>query len=90
MCVMSNDPADLVEMTTQAAGGISFALGQDFNRVETPERMAWVFFLLRYIKDSDERFPMGKWATIQSIEAQLEKAASDAVEEMGVACTEVE
>ena len=60
------------------ADGIGLALDQDFNRVELPERMAWVVLLLRKIEDNETYFPSGKWATIQFIESQLEKAASQA------------
>ena len=55
-----------------AVEGMEKALGQDFNKIETPERMAWIVWLLKKVEDTDEFFPMGKWATIQDIEQQLE------------------
>lgn len=66
---------DQINLSSQAAEGISFALDQDFNRVETPERMAWIVLLMRKLPDIETYFPMGKWATIQSIEQQLAAAA---------------
>ena len=66
---------DQINITSRAAEGIGFALDQDFGRVETPERMAWVVLLMKQLQDTEEYFPLGKWATIQAIEAQLEKAS---------------
>ena len=71
---------DQINLTSKAAEGMECALDQDFNRVETPERMAWIALLLRRIVDTEEFFPMGKWATIQSIESQLNAAADQWVE----------
>ena len=65
---------DQINITSMAADGMGLALGQDFNRVESPERMAWIVLLLKHIEDTGEHFPHGKWATIQSIEVQLEHA----------------
>ena len=66
---------DQINLTSRAVDGIERALDQDFCRAESPERMAWVALQLRYVEDTEDFFPMGKWATIQSIESQLEKAA---------------
>lgn len=44
--------------------------------------MAWLWFVLRELEDSDSRFPRGKWATIQHIQDQLERAARDVAEGM--------
>jgi len=66
---------DQINLTSQAIVGMERALAEDFGHVEFPERMAWIVLQLRYIEDTEEFFPMGKWATIQSIESQLEKAA---------------
>jgi hypothetical protein len=38
-------------------------------------QMAWLVLVLRHLPDSEATFPHGKWATIQSIEAQLDDAA---------------
>ena len=66
---------DQINLTSQAIEGMERALAEDFGHVEVPERMAWIVLQLRYIEDTEDFFPMGKWATIQSIESQLEKAA---------------
>jgi len=65
---------DHVALTQSAADGIGLALDQDFNKVESLERMAWIVLLLKRVEDKDEFFPMGKWTTIQSIEQQLDNA----------------
>jgi len=66
---------DQINLSSRTAEGIGLALGQDFNKVETPERMAWIVLILRHVEDTDKFFPPGKWATIQAIEEQLDKAA---------------
>ena len=66
---------DTIKLTSFTAEGLERALGQDFHRHELPDRMAWVVWQLKEIEDKPEFFPCGKWATIQEIERQLEKAA---------------
>ena len=73
---------DQINLSSQVADGIGLALDQDFNRVELPERMAWVVLLLQKIKDNKKYFPMGKWATIQLIESQLDVAANRLIQSM--------
>jgi len=73
---MQENQINLMSMT---AKGISLCLNQDFNRIETPERMAWIVLLLKRVDDTEEFFPFGKRATIQNIEAQLEKAANHTI-----------
>ena len=51
----------------------SLGLG-DFTESESPERMAEVARVLRQLDDGPGRFPHGKWATIQSIEQQVDEA----------------
>ena len=68
---------DSVNLSSIAAGGISLGINQDMLRVETPERMAWIVWLLKTLDDTEDVFPLGKWATIQNIEAQLEQIALD-------------
>ena len=70
---------DIIEISNKVAEALSIALGQDFNRVEQPERMAWVILVMKKLPDSEVTFPHGKWATIQAIENQLERAACDKV-----------
>ena len=73
---------DSIELSHAVADGLSLALDQDFYRFELPERMAWMVLVLRKLEDKDEWFPRGKWATLQNIEAQLETAAKEFVEEL--------
>ena len=73
---------DQINLSSKAADGIGLALDQDFSRVELPDRMAWVVLLLRKIEDNENYFPMGKWATIQSIESQLDAAANQLIQSM--------
>jgi hypothetical protein len=53
------------------------AFAKTYYNNETPERMAWVYFLIRKLPDKPEWFPRGKWATIQHIEGQLDSIAED-------------
>lgn len=69
---------DTIRLSSETTEGIGRALGQDFCRCETPERMAWIVLLLRVTDDRPAFFPAGKWATIQAIESQLAKAAKQA------------
>ena len=64
---------DGISMLPRTAEAISYALNQDINTLENPERMAWIALLLRRLPD--EIFPFGKWATIQEIERQLNECA---------------
>lgn len=66
---------DSVELSPAVANGLSLALKQDFYAFETPERMAFIVLVLRFIKDDETFFPCGKWATIQNIQRQLEDIA---------------
>lgn len=74
---------DTIEISQIVADALSKVLGQDFNRIEQPERMAWIVLILRKLPDSEENFPHGKWATIQNIESQLDKAATDKISCLG-------
>ena len=65
---------DVITLSSKVADGIGLALDQDFNRVEQPERMAWILLLLRALPDNSEWFPEGKWETIRSISDQLTQA----------------
>ena len=71
---------DSIQLSHATADGISLALNQDFNTFEPLERMAWIVLILKKLEDKEEWFPRGKWATIQSIWEQLEKAAKEFVE----------
>jgi hypothetical protein len=66
---------DTITLLPKTAEAIGNALDQDFNTVETPERMAWIVLLLKRLPD--EKFPHGKWGTIQSIEYQLKECADE-------------
>jgi hypothetical protein len=67
---------DVVELSGAAAEGLGRIGIGDFNRIELPERMAWVVLVLKVLPDRPEWFPRGKWATIQSIEGQLAEWAA--------------
>jgi len=73
-------PEDSINLSQRTVEGINLALDQDFNRIELAERMAWIVLLLRKIEDNKQFFPMGKWATIQSIESQLDAAANQVMQ----------
>jgi len=73
---------DRITLSHAVADGISLAISQDVYTCESPERMAWIVLLLRKMEDKEIWFPRGKWATIQSIEAQLNKATEEFVENM--------
>lgn len=47
----------------------------DLHPWEQPELVAWLSFKLKFIADSDDAFPRGKWATIQRLQAMLEEHA---------------
>ena len=66
---------DTVTLSKLAADGLtSIGIG-DIERQEQPERMAWIALVLRYVPDTERVFPLGKWATIQAIDAQVLRAA---------------
>lgn len=76
------DYADTVSISRATAAELSkLGLG-DFAVCETPQRMAWVVLVLREIADTDERFPRGKWATIQHIEGQIHRCAVRAAHDL--------
>lgn len=66
---------DSVEMSGAMADAMSLVGMGDFNKVESPERIAWLVYVLRGLTDRPEWFPRGKWATIQFLEAQLLECA---------------
>jgi len=68
-----------VKLSSAAVEGISKALNQDFYRVETPERMAWVSILLKKLDDTEDWFPHGKWGTIQNIDRQVNICANETI-----------
>ena len=70
---------DSIELSSTAAEALTSAFAQDFNGVESLERMAWMVLVLKKTPDIEAIFPRGKWATIQSIEGQLDDAAEDYV-----------
>jgi hypothetical protein len=67
---------DSVELSSVTADALdALCLVGYVGRVNSPENMAWLFFLLRELPDDEKTFPHGKWATIQHIEGQLEEIA---------------
>jgi len=65
-----------VTLSEKAAKGLELAFGEPFAVEEQPERMSWILQLMKALPDADAWFPKGKWATIQSVEGQLEEIAS--------------
>jgi hypothetical protein len=69
--------------TSQSTAAALSTIGiGDFTGKEEPERMAWVVLILRRLDDRPEWFPRGKWATIQSIDDQLQSAAIERAGEL--------
>ena len=62
-----------VHITRSAAAGLSLLGAGDVFVWELPERMSWIVLLARAAEDDQKIFPQGKWATIQSIESQLDE-----------------
>ena len=50
----------------------------DYESLGSPETLAWVWFRLREMKDTEDLFPKGKWATLQRIQEILEREAKEA------------
>lgn len=69
---------DTISLSPATAEGLGRVGLGDFNRVEPPERMAWVVLVLTKLDDAPWMFPRGKWATIQHIQQQLDECAEDA------------
>lgn len=63
---------NLGAMTAEALDEIVCHVGRV--NVSMPD-MAWLWFVAQELPDEQALFPMGKWATIQHIEAQLRHAA---------------
>ena len=64
--------------TAEALDGIVCHVGQ--LNLNMPD-MSWLYQVAKCLPDTEKYFPCGKWATIQCIEAQIERAAKQAVEE---------
>lgn len=47
----------------------------DFYEWAEPETLAWFSFRLQHVADKEENFPLGKWATIQRLQAVLSEHA---------------
>ena len=71
------DTVDISSITRDGLNGLDMIV---VHRVNPPETMAWFVILLKYIPDTEEVFPLGKWATIQEIERQLQECAKHRVE----------
>ena len=66
-------PIHISKKTAEALSSIDLG---DFNAWESKERMAWVVLILKKLPDTEDVFPMGKWATIQNIEKELDDLAN--------------
>lgn len=71
---------DQIELSSATRDGLNSLDMYDVQRVNSPEWMAWFVKLLKYVPDDEKVFPRGKWATIQSIEQQLEDCARETIE----------
>ena len=71
------DTVDISSITRDGLNSLDMIV---VHRVNPPETMAWLVILLKYIPDTEEVFPLGKWATIQEIERQLQECAKHRVE----------
>ncbi len=56
----------------------------DLDTVTSAAQWAWFWFQLRELPDDPYRFPRGKWATLQSIEAKLIEAAQFTTGAVGI------
>lgn len=68
-------PVDSVQLLSSTATALDSLGLCDIGRVNSVEPMAWLILVLRHLPDDESIFPHGKWATIQSIEQQLDAAA---------------
>jgi len=68
-----------IDLTDVVVESLSSVLAQDFSRIESPERMAWIVLVLKQLPDTADIFPCGKRATILNIEAQIDAAVYDYV-----------
>jgi hypothetical protein len=68
--------ADFTDATRAALRALAAGLGiDDLDSMTAIEQWAWFWFRLRGVRDTPERFPAGKWATIQHLESLLIEAA---------------
>ena len=51
----------------------------DFHNYMPEEQLALLCFRLKYVEDTDEHFPCGKWATIQRLQQLVEDWAAEEV-----------
>lgn len=70
---------DVVDISPMTRDGLNSLNLIDVQRVNSPETMAWLVLLLKLIPDSEKVFPLGKWATIQEIERQLQECAKQRI-----------
>lgn len=85
--MISRDTVSLLPSTADALDGYVcpvFGCNADL------AAMAWLVLVLRETPDTAERFPHGKWATIQSIESQLVAAAKEFVASVSTTTGETE
>jgi hypothetical protein len=73
------DTVDLLPSTAEALDELVCPVA----RTNPPEPIAWLWFVLREMPDTPERFPHGKWATLQHIESQLRECAALAAQKEG-------
>ena len=72
---MSNKFPDTIELLPRTAEALDDLVCHVGTVNVSMENMAWLALVLRELPDTPERFPNGKWATIQHLESQLQIAA---------------
>ena len=68
---------DTIRLSSLTVDALSKATGGDIYTTDSPEKMSWIYFLIKELDDTAEVFPRGKWATIQEIQGQLEAIAAN-------------
>jgi|OM-RGC.v1.032807404 hypothetical protein len=73
-----------IYMSTLAANGLERGLGRDVKPMdEWAEEFAAFIPVMIKLPDKEEYFPMGKWATIQNIQAQVDEWADNYIKALG-------
>lgn len=76
---LHRDTVELLPRTAEALNGLVCHVG----RVNVSmESMAWLALFARNLPDTERYFPHGKWATIQHLQNQLERAATATAKEL--------
>lgn len=71
---MTDDTSVRISQATADALTRAEVVG-DVHTWEQPERVAWILYVIKEWPDEEALFPRGKWATIQALEEQVQRAA---------------